>query len=325
MNTLSVNLHLLMVSFYRPTAERFAILIEKSAFPSDRYAVEAQVRFHGFDPALALIEIDPDQPGGTISDDAILRAIDEYGDRVALVMLPGVQYLTGQALDLATITRKAHEMGCMVGFDLAHAIGNIRLDLHDTGCDFAVWCSYKYLNSGPGAVAGAFVHERHATTERPRFAGWWGHEKSTRFRMGPEFRPTPGADGWQLSNPPILALAPLRVSLQVFRRAGLDALRRKSEALTGYLEWLILQQVADVLDIATPAEPARRGCQLSLRVKGPRDSGRSLFDHLQQQGIVVDWREPDVIRASPVPLYNRFMDCRRLVGSIRQWRDSRRV
>ncbi|MGB0133707.1 kynureninase [Dokdonella sp.] len=324
MNTLSVNLHLLMVSFYRPTAERPAILIEKSAFPSDRYAVEAQVRFHGFDPATALIEIEPDQPGGTLSDEAILRAIDEHGSRVALVMLPGIQYLTGQALDLATITRQAHAKGCIVGFDLAHAVGNISLNLHDSGCDFAVWCSYKYLNSGPGAVAGAFVHERHAHTDRPRFAGWWGHEKSTRFQMGPEFRPTPGADGWQLSNPPILALAPLRISLQVFRHAGFDTLRRKSEALTGYLEWLINEQVADVLAIATPAEPARRGCQLSLRVKGPRDSGRSLFDHLQQDGIVVDWREPDIIRASPVPLYNRFMDCRRLVESIRQWRDSRR-
>lgn len=323
MNTLSVNLHLLMVSFYRPTAERPAILIEKSAFPSDRYAVEAQVRFHGFDPDTALIEIEPDQPGGTISDQAILRAIDEYGSRVALVMLPGVQYLTGQALDLAGIVRHAHAKGCIVGFDLAHAAGNIRVDLHDSGCDFAVWCSYKYLNSGPGAVAGAFVHERHANTDRPRFAGWWGHEKSTRFQMGPEFRPTPGADGWQLSNPPILALAPLRVSLQVFRRAGFEALRKKSEALTCYLEWLIHERVADVLEIVTPSEPHRRGCQLSLRVKGPRDSGRSLFEHLQQDGIVVDWREPDVIRAAPAPLYNRFMDCQRLVGSIRQWHQSR--
>ncbi|MEZ5461705.1 kynureninase [Dokdonella sp.] len=324
MNTLSVNLHLLMVSFYRPTPERPAILIEKSAFPSDRYAVEAQVRFHGFDPATALIEIAPDQPGGTISDQAILRAIDEHGSRVALVMLPGVQYLTGQALDLATITRQAHAKGCIVGFDLAHAVGNIRLGLHDSGCDFAVWCSYKYLNSGPGAVAGAFVHERHANTDRPRFAGWWGHQKSTRFQMGPEFRPTPGADGWQLSNPPILALAPLRISLQVFRRAGLDALRSKSELLTGYLEWLINDRLRDVLEIATPADSHRRGCQLSLRVKGPRDSGRSLFEHLQQYGIVVDWREPDVIRAAPTPLYNRFMDCQRLVGSIASWRDARR-
>ena len=323
MNSLSVNLHLLMVSFYRPTRERPAILIEKSAFPSDRYAVEAQVRFHGFDPATDLIELEGDQANGTLSDAAILRAIDEHGSRIALVMLPGVQYLTGQALDLKAIAERAHAKGCMVGFDLAHAVGNIDLALHDSGCDFAVWCSYKYLNSGPGAVAGAFVHERHARTDRPRFAGWWGHEKATRFQMGPRFRPTPGADGWQLSNPPILALAPLRISLQVFQRAGFENLRRKSLALTGYLEWLIRERVADVLEIATPAEPARRGCQLSLRVKGPRESGRQLFEHLQRDGIVVDWREPDVIRAAPTPLYNRYVDCRRLVESVARWHQAR--
>lgn len=325
MNSLSVNLHLLMVSFYRPTAECPAILIEKSAFPSDRYAVEAQVRFHGFDPASALIELEPDEANGTLSDAAILRAIETHGKRVALVLLPGVQYLTGQALDLASITRAAHAQGCVVGFDLAHAVGNRTLNLHDSGCDFAVWCSYKYLNSGPGAVAGAFVHERHANTTRPRFAGWWGHDKSTRFKMGPDFHPTPGADGWQLSNPPILALAPLRISLEIFRRAGRDALHAKSVALTGYLEWLIQQQVSDVLAIATPTEPTRRGCQLSLRVKGPRESGRHLFEHLQRDGIIVDWREPDVIRAAPTPLYNRFIDCRRLIASVASWRDQIRA
>ena len=323
MNSLSVNLHLLMVSFYQPTAERPAILIEKSAFPSDRYAVEAQVRFHGYEPTDALIELEPDEAEGTLSDSTILKAIEQHGSRVALVLLPGVQYLTGQALDLSAITRAAHAKGCMVGFDLAHAVGNINLNLHDADCDFAVWCSYKYLNSGPGAVAGAFVHERHAHTRRPRFAGWWGHEKSTRFEMGPEFRPTPGADGWQLSNPPILALAPLRISLEVFKRAGFDALREKSRALTGYLEWLIEQRVADVLAVVTPKEPARRGCQLSLRVKGPRDSGRALFEHLQGDGIVVDWREPDVIRAAPTPLYSRFVDCRRLVESVARWHCTR--
>lgn len=320
MNSLSVNLHLLMVSFYRPTAERPAILIEKSAFPSDRYAVEAQVRFHGFDPTSALIELDPDEADGTLSETAILRAIETHGPRVALVLLPGVQYLTGQAFDLTGITRCAHAQGCVVGFDLAHAVGNLTLNLHDCACDFAVWCSYKYLNSGPGAVAGAFVHERHANTTRPRFAGWWGHDKSTRFRMGPDFHPTPGADGWQLSNPPILALAPLRISLQIFLRAGRSALQEKSRALTGYLEWLIQQQVSDVLDIVTPADTTRRGCQLSLRVKGPREAGRQLFEHLQGDGIVVDWREPDIIRAAPTPLYNRFIDCCRLVESVAQWR-----
>lgn len=322
MNSLSVNLHLLMVSFYRPSAERPAILIEKSAFPSDRYAVEAQIRFHGFDPDQALIELEADEADGTLSEAAILRAIEAHGARVALVLLPGVQYLTGQAMDLASITRTAHAQGCVVGFDLAHAVGNLTLDLHDSGCDFAVWCSYKYLNSGPGAVAGAFVHERHATTTRPRFAGWWGHDKSTRFRMGPQFQPTPGADGWQLSNPPILALAPLRVSLEIFRRAGRKPLHEKSTALTGYLEWLITQRVADVLTVVTPTDRERRGCQLSLRVKGPRESGRTLFEHLQRNGIVVDWREPDVIRAAPTPLYNRHIDCLRLVEAVAQWRDA---
>lgn len=322
MNSLSVNLHLLMVSFYRPTTERPAILIEKSAFPSDRYAVEAQIRFHGFNPDQDLIELEADEADGTLSEAAILRAIETHGARIALVLLPGVQYLTGQAMDLPTITRAAHAQGCVAGFDLAHAVGNLTLDLHDSGCDFAVWCSYKYLNSGPGAVAGAFVHECHAVTTRPRFAGWWGHDKSTRFRMGPQFQPTPGADGWQLSNPPILALAPLRISLEIFRRAGRKSLREKSVALTGYLEWLIKQRVADVLSVVTPADPARRGCQLSLRVKGPRESGRRLFEHLQRNGIVVDWREPDVIRAAPTPLYNRHIDCLRLVKSVAQWRDA---
>ncbi len=322
MNSLSVNLHLLMVSFYQPTQQRHAILIEKGAFPSDRYAVEAQIRFHGFDPATSLIELEPDEPGGTISDDAILRAIDEHGPHLAVVLWPGVQYLSGQSFDLRAISERAHRHGCVVGFDLAHAIGNTELRLHDSHCDFAVWCSYKYLNSGPGAVAGAFVHERHASTPRPRFAGWWGHEKATRFDMGPQFRPTPGADGWQLSNPPILALAPLRVSLEQFRRAGLTTLRDKSIALTAYLEWLIRSGLEDVLDIATPTNPSRRGAQLSLRVKGEREAGRRLFEHLQRHGIVVDWREPDIIRAAPTPLYGRFVDCLHLATTIAEWRDT---
>ncbi len=319
MNSLSVNLHLLMVSFYRPTPERPAILIEKGAFPSDRYAVESQIRFHGFDPATALIELEGDAADGTISDAAIQRVLDEHGARIALVMMPGVQYLSGQAFDLRAITEAAHRKGCVVGFDLAHAAGNLDLALHDSHCDFAVWCSYKYLNAGPGAVAGAFVHERHARTSHPRFAGWWGHDKSTRFRMGPDFVPTPGADGWQLSNPPILALAPLRVSLGLFREAGMAHLRAKSLGLTAYLEGLLREHAADIIDIATPSEPGRRGCQLSLRVKGPRAAGRALFEHLQNDGIVVDWREPDVIRAAPTPLYNRHIDCLRLVESIVAW------
>jgi kynureninase len=319
MNSLTANLHFMMVSFYRPTRERPAILIEKHAFPSDRYAVESQVRFHGFDPATALIELEGDQPDGTISDAAIERALAEHGARIALVMLPGVQYRTGQAFDLKKITEAAHKKGCVVGFDLAHAAGNLALKLHDSGCDFAVWCSYKYLNSGPGAVAGAFVHERHAHTDRPRFAGWWGHDEESRFRMGPDFSATPGAEGWQLSNPPILALAPLRVSLAIFRRAGMDALRAKSVALTGYFETLLRERLDRVLEIATPREPERRGCQLSLRVRGGREDGRALFDHLNAIGIVVDWREPDVIRAAPTPLYNRRIDCLRFVREVEAW------
>ena len=325
MNSLTVNLHLMMVSFYRPDATRNAILIERNAFPSDHHAVESQIRFHGHDPATALIELDPDEPGGTLSDAAIVRAIEQLGSRIALVMLSGVQYLTGQAFDVAAIVRAAHAKGCIVGFDLAHAAGNLALQLHDSGCDFAVWCSYKYLNSGPGAVAGCFVHERHARAALPRFAGWWGHDQATRFRMAPEFDATPGADGWQLSNPPILALAPLRVSLAIFRRAGMAALRAKSEALTAYFDALIREHAGDVLDITTPREPARRGCQLSLRVKGPREAGRSLFDHLHARGIVVDWREPDVIRAAPTPLYNRRIDCLRFVLAVREWAATRRA
>ncbi|HVT32394.1 MAG TPA: kynureninase [Rhodanobacteraceae bacterium] len=319
MNSLTANLHLMMVSFYRPTADRPAILVEKHAFPSDRYAVESQVRFHGHDPATALIELDGDEPDGSISEAAVLRAIDEHGSRIALVLLPGVQYRTGQAFDLRAITEAAHRKGCVVGFDLAHAAGNLALKLHDSGSDFAVWCSYKYLNSGPGAVAGCFVHERHARTDRPRFAGWWGHDQESRFRMGSEFVPTPGADGWQLSNPPILALAPLRVSLAIFRRASMDALRSKSIALTGYFEALLRERLGRVLEIATPREPERRGCQLSLRVRGGRDEGRALFDHLNATGVVVDWREPDVIRAAPTPLYNRRIDCLRFVREVEAW------
>jgi kynureninase len=319
MNSLTVNLHLMMVSFYRPTRERPAILIEKNAFPSDRYAVEAQIRFHGYDPADALIEMEGDEPNGAISMAALARALDQHGKRVALVLWPGVQYLTGQAFDLSAVAELAQRQGCVIGFDLAHAVGNVPVNLHDSGADFAVWCSYKYLNSGPGAVAGCFVHERHARSERPRFAGWWGHDQATRFRMGPQYDPTPGADGWQLSNPPILALAPLRVSLEVFHRAGMARLRQKAIVLTAYLGSLIESELSGIVEIATPREAERRGCQLSLRVKGPREAGRSLFDHLNANGIVVDWREPDVIRAAPTPLYNRHIDCLRFVSCVRQW------
>ena len=321
MNSLTANLHLLMVSFYRPTRERPAILIEAGAFPSDRYGVESQIRFHGFDPATDLIELEADEPGGTISMAAIERVLAEHGHRIALVLWPGVQYRTGQAFDLKEITRLAQARGCIVGFDLAHGAGNLRLGLHDSGADFAAWCHYKYCNSGPGAVAGAFVHQRHAQTDRPRFAGWWGHDQATRFRMGPDFRPTPGADGWQLSNPPILALAPLRVSLELFAEAGMDRLRAKSEKLTAHLESLIHARCAETLQVVTPSDPGRRGCQLSLRVAGGRTRGRELFEYLEARGIVGDWREPDVIRISPVPLYNRFADLHRFVDAVETWRD----
>ncbi|HZW18474.1 MAG TPA: kynureninase [Luteimonas sp.] len=325
MNSLTANLHLMMISFYRPTRERPAILMEAGAFPSDRYALESQVRFHGFDPATDLIELQPDEPDGTFSMAAIERAIAEHGPRLALVVWPGVQYRSGQAFDLREIARLGHAAGAVVGFDCAHAAGNLPLQLHDSGADFAVWCHYKYMNSGPGAVAGCFVHERHANTDRPRFAGWWGHEQASRFRMGSDFVPTPGADGWQLSNPPILGLAPLRGSLELFDRAGMAALREKSERLTGYLEALIRERLSDTLQIATPREPERRGAQLSLRVVAGRglsgrDAGRSLFDFLATQGVLGDWREPDVIRISPTPMYNTHADVLRFVRAVEAWR-----
>ena len=319
MNSLTANLHLLMVSFYRPTPERHAILIERNAFPSDRDLAASQIRFHGYDPAEALIELDADEHGGTLSMAAIERALTERGKHIALVLLPGVQYLTGQAFDLAAITKLAHAQGCVAGFDCAHAAGNIDLALHDSGCDFAAWCSYKYLNSGPGAVAGAFVHARHAHAKLPRFEGWWGRNEATRFQMRPGFDPAPGAEGWQLSNPPILALAPLRVSLELFQRAGMPKLRVKSLLLTAYLAWLIETQLGEVLEILTPLEPARRGAQLSVRVRAGRDAGQSLFEYMVAHGVLGDWREPDVMRIAPAPLYNTFADCLRYAETVQAW------
>ncbi len=319
MNSLSVNLHLMMVSFYRPTRERPAILIEAGAFPSDRHAVESQIRFHGFDPVTDLIEVEPDEATGTVSMAAIERAIAEYGPRLALVLWPGVQYRTGQAFDLGEIVRLARAQGAAVGLDLAHAVGNLELALHDDAPDFAVWCHYKYLNAGPGAVAGCFVHERHARADLPRFAGWWGHEKQTRFRMEPQFVPTPGAEGWQLSNPPILSLAPLRASLELFEQATMAALRRKSVQLTTLLQGLIQARLPHVLEVVTPAEPERRGSQMSLRVVGGRERGRALFEYLRSVGVLGDWREPDVIRIAPVPMYNRFVELHRFVEETETW------
>ena len=320
MNSLTANLHLMMVTFYQPTIERTAILIEAGSFPSDRHAVESQLRYRGLPPEACLIEVEPDEANGTISMQHLERTIAEHGPRLAMILWPGVQYRTGQAFDLGEIARLGHAAGTIVGFDLAHAAGNLPLRLHDSGADFAVWCHYKYMNSGPGAVAGCFVHARHATTARPRFAGWWGHQESTRFRMDAEFIPTPGAEGWQLSNPSILGLAPLRASLELFERAGMEALRGKSLALTGYLEALILERLSATLQIVTPSDPERRGCQLSLRVAGGREQGRSLFEFLATQGVLGDWREPDVIRISPAPLYNNHSDVLRFVRAVEAWR-----
>jgi len=319
MNSLTANLHLMMASFYRPSPERPVVLMEAGAFPSDRYALESQVRFHGFDPARDLVEVIPDLPGGVFSHEAIEAAIARHSGRLALVVWPGVQYRTGQAFDLARIARAAHAAGALCGFDLAHAVGNLDLALHDSGADFAVWCHYKYCNSGPGAVGGCFVHERHARTDRPRMAGWWGHDVETRFRMGPEFVPTPGADGWQLSNPPILSLAPLRASLDLFDRVGMAALRAKSRRLTGYLQQLIDVRLSDRLEVLTPRAPDGRGCQLSIRVAGGRERGRALFEHLAARGVLGDWREPDVIRISPAPLYNTHEDVLRFAQAVESW------
>ncbi len=318
MNALTVNLHLMMASFYRPTPERHAILIEQGAFPSDRHAVLGQLALHGHDPREALIEVAPDADG-LFSTTAFATALAEQGNRIALVLLPGVQYLSGQLLDLRALSELAHRQGCCVGFDLAHAVGNVPLALHDSHCDFAVWCSYKYLNGGPGAPAGCFVHARHARTPRPRLAGWWGHQATTRFDMDPGFVPEAGAAGWQVSNPPILALAPLHASLEPFRRIGMTRLRERSLRLTGHLETLIRTRLDRVLEIRTPADPAQRGCQLSLRVRGDRGTGRALFEHLVADGVIGDWREPHTIRLAPVPLYNRHMDNLRAVLAIESW------
>lgn len=309
MNSLTVNLHLMMTSFYRPTRERHKLLIERGAFPSDRYAVESQVRLHGFDPAESLIELASRKGEPFIPTDEIEAILAAEGGRIALVLLPGVQYYSGQAFDMQRIAAAAHQAGCRVGFDLAHAVGNLPLQLHDSGMDFAVWCNYKYMNSGPGAVAGCFVHERHAHAfDLPRLAGWWGHDKSTRFRMGPDFVPMPGAEGWQLSNPPVLGLAPLHASLDIFDDAGMPALREKSLKLTGYLEFLLKEKLAEHIDVLTTADPAQRGCQLSLRLHKGRDAARRVFEELEAAGVTGDWREPDVIRVAPVPLYNTYMD-----------------
>lgn len=314
MSSLTVNLHLLLAAFYRPGGARRRILIEAGAFSSDRHAVASQIAWRGLDPQDALVELPAGAGTETIPEESIERYLREHGAEVALVLWPGVQYRTGQAFDLARIARAAHAAGCIAGFDLAHAIGNVPLALHDIDADFAVWCSYKYLNAGPGAIGGCFVHERH---EPPHLAGWWGHEPATRFRMRPEFHAAPGAAGWQISNPPILSAAPLIASLALFGQAGMPALRRKSVALTGYLEYL-LERLAPDVELITPRAPDTRGCQLSVRIPGPHGRGRRVFEALSARGVVGDWREPDTIRLAPVPLYNGFADVLRGAEALEQ-------
>jgi len=314
MSSLTVNLHLLLAAFYRPKGERRRILIEAGAFSSDRHAVASQIAWQGLDPRDALVEMRPPAGQDTIPEETIETYLQEHGAGVALVLWPGVQYRTGQAFDLGRIARAAHRAGCVAGFDLAHSIGNVPHALHDIDADFAVWCSYKYLNGGPGAIGGCFVHEKH---DRPRLAGWWGHEPATRFRMGPEFHAAPGAAGWQLSNPPILSAAPLIASLALFEQAGLHRLRQKSLALTGYLEDL-LDRLAPDVQLITPRAADSRGCQLSVRITGPHGRGRRVFEALSARGVIADWREPDTIRLAPIPLYNSFADVFRGAEALAQ-------
>jgi kynureninase len=317
MNSLTANLHLLMVSFYRPTVERFRILVEDTVFPSDLYAFQTQARVHGFEPEDAILQLSPREGEIHLRTEDIEEVIAREGKSIALVLLGGVNFLTGQLFDMERITRAGHAAGCRVGFDLAHAAGNVPLRLHDWKADFAVWCSYKYLNGGPGALGGVFVHASHvADTTLPRFGGWWGNDPETRFRMQLEdtFVPVSGADGWQLSNPSVFGSAPLRASLDLFDRVEMSALREKSELLTGYLEYLLTELAPNRVEITTPADPAARGCQLSLRL---REGARTTQTTLERDGFVCDFREPDVLRVAPVPLYNTFHDCWSLARVLR--------
>lgn len=311
MNSLTVNLHLLMVSFYRPTKTRYKILIEYSPFPSDRYAVESQAAFHGFDPKDAIIELKPAEGEYFITREKIQSLLEKEGDSIALILIGGVNYYTGQAYDIGAITRMGHQHGCVVGFDLAHAAGNLHLKLHDDGPDFAAWCNYKYVNSGPGALAGIFVHERHArNVNLPRFQGWWGHDKSIRFQMGDTFVPMVGAEGWQLSNPPIFSMVPVRASLEIFRDAGIENCRKKSVLLTTFMIDMVHALGIKGFEIITPLQPEHRGSQVSLRMITP---DKKVFQALTDKNVIADWREPDVIRVAPAPLYNTFSDVYRFV------------
>lgn len=318
MNNLTVNLHLLMVSFYRPTKERFKIIIEAGAFPSDQYMLESQVKWHGLNPEEVIIELKPRAGEHTLRTADILEEIHRQGDSLAMVNMAGLQYYTGQIFDMKSITAAAHEVGAVAGFDLAHAAGNAPLSLHDWEVDFATWCSYKYMNSGPGNVSGIYIHEKYADRQDiPRFAGWWGHDEQQRFLMEKGFIPMHGADGWQLANSNILGLAAHQASLDIFQEAGISNLRAKSENLTGYLEYLIneINGKSEVLEIITPKNPVERGCQLSLLI---HRGGKAVFDEFYKHGVVGDWRNPNVIRLAPTPLYNSFLDVYRFAQILEQ-------
>lgn len=316
MNTLTVNLHLMMVSFYQPTKSRHKIIIEADAFPSDRYAVESQIKFHGYDPEHSLLLWEPNPETGLCEQSELEALLNQHKDSVALIMLGNSNYYSGQVYPIKEITQLGHSYGAKVGFNLAHGAGNIICDLHDNGVDFAVWCTYKYLNSGPGSLGGVFVHERHRESyDLPRFTGWWGHNKETRFKMRDGFDPIAGAEGWQLSNPPILSMAAIRASLDIFDRAGIHKIREKSIQLTAYLAELLSTLNIDKIRIMTPLDPEHRGAQLSLQLK---DSDRSLHDALTHLGVVSDWREPDVIRVAPAPLYNSYRDIYDFVQRLNQ-------
>jgi kynureninase len=323
MNTLTVNLHLMLATFFRPTAQRYKIVIERDAFSSDRYAVESQLRWHGLDPKDALLELRSSDGHFELDRERYDALLAAEGERIALVLLPGVQYLSGERLDLASYTAEAKKYGCTVGFDLAHAIGNVPLALHDSEADFAVWCSYKYLNAGPGAVGGCFVHRRHGNArDLPRLAGWWGHDRKRRFLMEPEFVPLRGAEGWQLSNPPILSLAPLAASLELFGKANFALLRRKSMALTRYLEALLIAELGLRVHILTPADPERRGCHVAVQFDPAPRNPKAFATRLRAAGVVADWRRPNVLRLAPVPLYNSFADVFAAVRALKHSLDS---
>ena len=306
MNTLTVNLHLMLVSFYRPKGERVKILIESDAFPSDKYAVESQIKFHGHNPSTCLVEMKPRTGEQCLRMEDIQQVLEDDGSSIALILFGNTNYYTGQFFDMKQISEWGHAHGCLVGFDCAHGAGNVPLSLHESGCDFAVWCNYKYLNSGPGGMGGAFVHERHLQDEEiPRFAGWWGHNKETRFHMRDAFDPIPTAEAWQLSNPPILAMVSAWSALKLFDEVGMDRLRRKSVALTSYMENLVKSLGEEVIHIITPSNPEQRGSQLSIQVK---KANKDLFSKITARGVIADWREPNVIRVAPVPMYNSFED-----------------